>query len=317
MNGANVYFVSSDYSRTYASAVSDGQGKFTWYLPEGISGKLIAVHDGYQIYERDYTTAPGDLRIEMEPDYPPTYQYFVSGKITEDDGTTPVFGSLVTFIAEDGSTYRTFSGYDGSYMMELKFGQADGVLIVYKDMYIPEFAFCEWTGPEQMTLQKDVELLKYSDGAATYFGIADNQASYDLSLYYQGELVTSTTYTEPFTLYFKDYALDEDGDTLYLDDLNEAHSGFTYKLTSTPISEDYTFQSWDIKTYNEANAISRTDIKPVYVSSVGPDPDPGTGGGAEVNAQTGDDSFVIVSLIICAMFIALFGIFVSTRKKQH
>lgn len=285
-------------------------------MPAGISGKLIAVHDGYQIYESDYTTAPGDLRIEMEPDDPPTYQYFVSGKIS-DKNNDPVIGALVTFIAEDGWTYRTFSGYDGSYMLELKFGQADGVLTVYKDMYIPEFAFCEWTGFEHMTLQKDVELLKYSDGAATYFGIADNQASYDLSLYYQGELVTSTTYTEPFTLYFKDYALDEDGDTLYLDDLNEAHSGFTYKLTSTPISEDYTFQSWNIKTYNEANAVSRTDIKPVYVSSVGPDPDPGTGGGAEVNAQTGDDSFAIVSSIICAMFVTLFGIFVSTRKKQH
>lgn len=318
LEGAKVSFLSSDYSRTYASAVSDSEGKFTWDLPAEIHGKLIAVFDGYKTYDEDYISTAGNLTIRMEPEDPPVQRYFVSGKISENDGT-PVNGALVTYVSQDGNnTYRTTSGYDGSYMLELKYGQSDGVLIVYKDLYIQEFVLCGWDSPDQYLLEKNIKLLKSSEGAATYFGIAENQASFDLSLYYNGDFVTSATYTEPFTLYFKDYSLKEDGDTLYLEDLNELFSGFTYKLTSTPVSEDYIFQRWDIKTYDEENAKSRIDVKPVYVSSVVPDPepepDPGTGGGVVVNAQTGDNSLVAINIVVCAILFAACGIFASQRR---
>ena len=65
---------------------------------------------------------------------------------------------------------------------------------------------------EDWVTERNVALSKHTDATATYFGLGDYQASYELSLYYKEEFVASQTITEPFSLYFKELQFKDDGE---------------------------------------------------------------------------------------------------------
>lgn len=166
-------------------------------------------------------------------------------------------------------------------------------------------------------MDKDLQLNPYTEADSVYFGMDDHQASYKLDLFYQDKYITSQTYTDPFTLYFNEIPEPEvDGDAVYLD--SKVDGDFYYKMTSTSASASYIFKEWQIKHENALN--NHIDIKPIYVSSEGPQPDPGTGGSSEGAAQTGDENFILIAILIGVIILAcgaiLMGYFVKRKNNK-
>ena len=75
----------------------------------------------------------------------PFYGRIIQGKITDESNTEPISNALVSYFANDGRSFATYTGYDGSYLITLDdprhhWAEDNGVLCAYKESYIPKFS---------------------------------------------------------------------------------------------------------------------------------------------------------------------------------